>query len=115
MGRSWGDRSVWRVMAFLRMPPRRRAHSRSVVRRMVGQQAWPVKARRKCRKPWRVVSPHPRTRETNPGEDIPLALFTLGTSFCIALATLISAEVVKAVGGPMVLSRWRMLIGFLML
>jgi drug/metabolite transporter (DMT)-like permease len=44
-----------------------------------------------------------------------LALFALGTSFCIALATLISAEVVKAVGGPMALSRWRMLIGFLML
>lgn len=44
-----------------------------------------------------------------------LALFALGTSFCIALATLISAEVVKAVGGPMSLSRWRMLIGFLML
>lgn len=44
-----------------------------------------------------------------------MALFALGTSFCIALATLISAEVVKAVGGPMALSRWRMLIGFLML
>jgi drug/metabolite transporter (DMT)-like permease len=44
-----------------------------------------------------------------------LAFFALGTSFCIALATLISAEVVKAVGGPMALSRWRMLIGFLML
>ncbi|WP_414471336.1 DMT family transporter [Microvirga sp. M2] len=44
-----------------------------------------------------------------------MALFALGTSLCIALATLISAEVVKAVGGPMALSRWRMLIGFLML
>lgn len=44
-----------------------------------------------------------------------MALFALGTSFCIALATLISAEVVKAVGGPMSLSRWRMLIGFVML
>ena len=44
-----------------------------------------------------------------------MALFALGTSFCIALATLISAEVVKAVGGPMALSRWRMLIGFLIL
>lgn len=44
-----------------------------------------------------------------------MALFALGTSFCIALATLITAEVVKAVGGPMALSRWRMLIGFLML
>ena len=44
-----------------------------------------------------------------------MALFALGTSFCIAFATLISAEVVKAVGGPMSLSRWRMLIGFLML
>ncbi len=44
-----------------------------------------------------------------------MAFFALGTSFCIALATLISAEVVKAVGGPMALSRWRMLIGFLML
>lgn len=44
-----------------------------------------------------------------------MALFALGTSFCIALATLISAEVVKAVGGPMALSRWRMLIGFIML
>ncbi|WP_457089883.1 DMT family transporter [Microvirga sp. P5_D2] len=44
-----------------------------------------------------------------------MALVALGTSFCIALATLISAEVVKAVGGPMALSRWRMLIGFLML
>jgi len=44
-----------------------------------------------------------------------LALFALGTSFCIALATLITAEVVKAVGGPMSLSRWRMLIGTLML
>ena len=36
-----------------------------------------------------------------------MAFFALGTSFCIALATLISAEVVKAVGGPMALSRWR--------
>ena len=44
-----------------------------------------------------------------------MAFFALGTSVCIALATLISAEVVKAVGGPMALSRWRMLIGFLML
>lgn len=44
-----------------------------------------------------------------------MAFFALGTSFCIALATLISAEVVKAVGGPMALSRWRMLIGFLVL
>ena len=44
-----------------------------------------------------------------------MAFFALGTSFCIALATLITAEVVKAVGGPMALSRWRMLIGFLML
>lgn len=44
-----------------------------------------------------------------------MALFALGTSFCIALASLISAEVVKAVGGPMALSRWRMLIGFLIL
>lgn len=44
-----------------------------------------------------------------------MALFALGTSFCIALATLISAEVVRAVGGPMALSRWRMLIGLVIL
>lgn len=44
-----------------------------------------------------------------------MALFALGTSFCIALATLISAEVVRAIGGPMALSRWRMLIGLVML
>lgn len=44
-----------------------------------------------------------------------MALFALGTSFCIALATLVSAEVVKAVGSPMALSRWRMLAGFIML
>jgi drug/metabolite transporter (DMT)-like permease len=50
-----------------------------------------------------------------PRQDLLVALFALGTSFCIALATLISAEVVRAVGGPMALSRWRMLIGLLML
>ena len=64
---------------------------------------------------WEASGLRPRLCPFNPGKELPLAFFALGTSFCIALATLISAEVVKGVGGPMALSRWRMLIGFLML
>ncbi|MGO4572910.1 DMT family transporter [Microvirga sp. 2TAF3] len=44
-----------------------------------------------------------------------MGFFAIGTSICIALAGLISAEVLKAVGGPISLSRWRMIVGFVML
>lgn len=44
-----------------------------------------------------------------------MSFFAIGTSICIALAGMISAEVLRAVGGAMSLSRWRMLVGFIML
>lgn len=44
-----------------------------------------------------------------------MGFLAIGTSICIALAGMISAEVLKAVGGAMSLSRWRMVTGFIMM
>jgi drug/metabolite transporter (DMT)-like permease len=44
-----------------------------------------------------------------------MGFFAIGTAISTAVGTIISAEVVRDIGGPMALARWRMLIAALML